>query len=656
MEKSYTNLISRPSLTQSYLSTDTGAKLAIYPFPLVMIQEMSDYVDGLRIPIETLGFEIFKNGFEVKEKFKYQCKNCSKEFQYKPLKEDNKDDDEPSSKDDDSMKNDTMKKASTSSKNVGGDKSDKGKESEETLQCDSCGSNDLTRPDPQHRKALEALWKDPVNANKQSIKEVAQQLERDLDVTDNAYLLILKNYWIDEAKLEVDWEKTKIAEMLRIDPSQCGFIADSDGRIGYDDNRQKVYVCPRMNHRQKRLNQDTCPDCGTKALKAVIEVNSVYSIGVSQPKRVVYAEGEVIWKAGKYKPGLLYGLSPIYSIWSKAMTLSHMDEYARKYWDRMRPPKGLLIVQSRNYESMKASWEELSQKATEDPHFIHPLLIPTEGTTGIKDPVQWIDFTGSLKDLEFLEMRKEFRQIIGATYGVLPLYFGEMVSGWSQEGLQVTITNRRVTYGQDTLYEAFFEKLARLIGINDWELRLKPAEETDKLRDHQIQGEELKNMSVLKNELGFAVSRTHTGEFKVSKEPDPELEALASGAAGRNPTTGSASERNTNFGGEKLSKRPSDKGGIAQGHPASGPKSSGSKTLSNKGLGTITEELLNLDVINKSNFDKVKSIIAYGIDNHWTPTHIVKELRDNTDMTEEQAMSFLKEQFRLGLNWFGMME
>ena len=36
-----------------------------------------------------------------------------------------------------------------------------------------------------------------------------------------------------------------------------------------------------------------------EALKAVIEVNSVYSIGIPQPKRVIYGEGEVIWKAGK---------------------------------------------------------------------------------------------------------------------------------------------------------------------------------------------------------------------------------------------------------------------------------------------------------------------------------------------------------------------
>ncbi len=78
----------RPSITQPYMSTDTGAKLPIFPFPLIMIYELANNIDALRIPIETINREMFKNGFEVVEKFKYKCNNCSKEFQYPPLPED----------------------------------------------------------------------------------------------------------------------------------------------------------------------------------------------------------------------------------------------------------------------------------------------------------------------------------------------------------------------------------------------------------------------------------------------------------------------------------------------------------------------------------------------------------------------------------------
>ena len=91
INKSQTDSTTRPSIAQPYMSTDTGAKLPIFPFPLIMIYELADNIDALRIPIETLNREMFKNGFEVVEKFKFKCSNCSKEFQYKPLKNDNPD-------------------------------------------------------------------------------------------------------------------------------------------------------------------------------------------------------------------------------------------------------------------------------------------------------------------------------------------------------------------------------------------------------------------------------------------------------------------------------------------------------------------------------------------------------------------------------------
>ena len=455
VNKNYTETTTRPSVAQPYMSTDTGAKLPIFPFPLTMIYELADNIDALRIPIETLNREMFKNGFEVVEKWKYKCMNCSKEFQYAPTADNP--DEQPFEANGDSGGAHPRKKKSADVPSA------------HALVCDTCGSNDLVRPVPEHRKTLENLMNEPVNSNQQTLEDVARQLERDFEIADNAYLLLLKNYKIDDVTGKIDQEKTIIKEMLRIEPPQVAMIADSDGRIGYDDKRNKIFVCPRFEHRDARLVEPKCDRCGAEALKAVIEVNSVYSIGIPQPKRVIYGEGEIIWKAGKYKPNLLYGFSPIYSVWSKAMSLSHMDEYIRKYFDKMRPPRGMLVISSRNYDTFKKSWDVLEQKAQEDPYMIHPLLV--ENDKGGKNPAQWLDFTGSLKELEFIEVRKELRMIIGAVYGVLPFYYGETPAGWSQEGLQVTITNRAVKFGQDILKKAFFTKISKMLNIDDWELQ-----------------------------------------------------------------------------------------------------------------------------------------------------------------------------------------
>ena len=599
--KSYTENVVRPSMAQPYMATDTGAKLPIFPFPLIMIYELADNIDALRIPIETINREMFKNGFEVTERFKFKCNKCEKEFKTSP-------------------------EASGSIQN-----------GDEVLQCDSCGSTDLRRPDPLHRKILDNMVHNPINGNNQTVEDLGRQLERDLEIADNAYLLLLKNYFIDDATGRIDHKKTEIKEMIRIDPPQVAMIADSDGKIGYDDKRQKIYVCPRFEHRGTRLYEPKCPKCGADALKAILEVNSVYSVGIPQPKRVIYAEGEVIWKAGKYRPALIYGFSPIFAVWSKAMSLSHMDEYIRKYFDKMRPPRGLLLIASRNYETFRKSWDMLEQKATEDPYMIHPLMVEAE--RGNKNMAQWLDFTGSLQELQFIEIRKELRQIIGAIYGVLPLYYGEMVGGWSQEGLQVTITNRAVKWGQDILYKSFFRKIAEAVGIDDWDLKLVQGEENDKLSEIQREGAEIQNMSMLQ-QMGFDVSMTHNGEFKVSKEPmqDPN-QPPNSGANGRGRSEAAPVENRQRFEGAPLQRRPSDVGGVAQGSPSTGS-------------GTSLSQKNYPDGITPSNFTVIKKTLQTAVDFGWNKSKTIEELRKNgTGLTVRQARDIVKNEFASVRRW-----
>ena len=623
--KGYTETTTRPSIAQPYMSTDTGAKLPIFPFPLIMIYELADNIDALRIPIETLNREMFKNGFEVTEKYKYKCNNCSKEFQYKPLASDLPDDQPFETNNDPDVAHPRKKSM---------DELDK-------IQCDTCGSSDLKRPRPENRKILEDMLSEAVNGNQQTLEDVSRQLERDLEISDNAYLLALKNYYIDDTTGKIDHKRTAIKEYLRIDPPQVAMIADSDGRLGYDDKRNKIFVCPRFEHRDKRLTEPVCDRCGAEALKAIMEVNSVYSIGIPQPKRVVYGEGEVIWKAGKYRPHLIYGFSPIYSIWSKAMSLSHMDEYIRKYFDKMRPPRGLLVVASRNYETFRKSWDVLTQKATEDRYMIPPILVESE--KGGNNMAQWMDFTGSLKELEFIEIRRELRMIIGAVYGVLPFYYGETPAGWSQEGLQVTITNRAVKWGQDILYKSFFSKIASNLGVDDWKLQLKAGEETDKLRDLQTDGVEIQNMAMLQ-QMGFEITRTHTGEFKISKDSAITAEEMAlmssnmGGINGRGNMMGQQEENKQSFGQEPKNSRPSDIGGTGQGSPASGK-------------GTSMSKKSFVDGITPSNFEVVKTTLQTAIDFGWKKTKTVDELRKSTGMTVRQARDIVKNEFEGVRRW-----
>ena len=49
-------------------------------------------------------------------------------------------------------------------------------------------------------------------------------------------------YKIDDRTGKIDRENSEIKEFLRIDHPQVALIADSDGRIGFDDKRNAIFV------------------------------------------------------------------------------------------------------------------------------------------------------------------------------------------------------------------------------------------------------------------------------------------------------------------------------------------------------------------------------------------------------------------------------
>jgi hypothetical protein len=232
--------------------------------------------------------------------------------------------------------------------------------------------------------------------------------------------------------------------------------------------------------------------------------------------------------------------------------------------------------------------------------------------------------------------------IIGAIYGVLPLYYGEMPSGWSQEGLQVTITNRAVKWGQDILYKSFFKKIGEVLGVNDWDLKLKAGEENDKLMELQTDAAELANMQQLQA-MGFEVARTHTGDFKVSKDPVfSTREMLEMQMGGGQGQIGEGQEKRdperTRFQGEPQVPRSSDIGGIGQGSPSSGKGTSMSKK--------------NFPVgITPTNYNVVKKTLQSSVDFGWTKTKTVDELRKFANMTVRQAREIVKNEFESTRRW-----
>ena len=569
----YLHSNSRASTPYPFLDTPDGSKIPMWRMSPNRMYELADYVGDLRAVIETIQREMFRNGLQVLPRFEHKCLVCLKEYEQKPLK-----DYVPIS-----------------------DLGNKGKK--EKLQCSACGNDNprkWSKPDPKNRQVLQTLLDKRVNNNQQSLKLVARQAERDLDIIDGCYVLVSRQ-WKLKTFANPDPEtgatkqalssihESKIDEIIRIHPIQCSIIASDEATLGVGADGKPRYICPQYEHRDSVLETPVCPKCGCECFNAFLETNSVpYGVPLSSPKKMYYAQREIVWIPGKYYPDVLYGNSPIQSVWKKVLSLMFQDEYMWKYFDKDRPPKSLLVMGSRNAESVQSFMEKQRQGARQDPYMPRPILLNTEN---VGQSLQYIDLTPNFKELELSDLRKELRQIISTVYGVQPLFYGEQAkAGLGNEALQVTLTNRTIKWFQRFLNENFFNEITDIMEIYDWKIELVTSEEIDELREEQVRGQKINNTVKLYG-MGFDVAFDGENNILISQFPNPEKQqAMMGGGVGQNEGEGNNDKTKSsapkkegeaqNFDGEPKIARPSDEGGTGDGSPASGTGT----TLSNKGM------------------------------------------------------------------------
>jgi hypothetical protein len=180
----------------------------------------------------------------------------------------------------------------------------------------------------------------------------------------------------------------------------------------------------------------------------------------------------------KFTHGLGYGVSPIFSVWMKVLTLIKMDFFILTAYHLERPPKGVLILRGQ-MESIQKAWHRLQEEARNNPHMIYPFVV--EGADKAPRIAEWIDLSFSAKDIEFIQYREEIRRTVGALWGVMPLFQGDTSAGvgLANEGLQIVVTNRAVEREQTLFNEKVLPWLMRQMGVSDWEYQLIPNEGRD---------------------------------------------------------------------------------------------------------------------------------------------------------------------------------
>lgn len=352
-------------------------------------------------------------------------------------------------------------------------------ESKNTDEETTISTQTMLPQDPGTPKKEVLKFLEDCNLNGQDILEVLGECEDDLSVYDDFFILLNNTY---DYGVDGDISDWKLQEVVRIDPRVITMVLNSQEKPGYDEYDKPQRVCPE--HRDRVSKDETC-HCGLKCHLAhyMAEYNG---------KKIFYFKNEIIHKS-KYRPSKRHGYPPMMTVWQKLRTLLFQDKYIMELYDGQRPPKAGLFFKTPNQDGMKKAWDQAMANAREHPHL--PIMMSIPDSTNGKGFVEFIDFMKGLDEMQYTEARKDMARMIGAVYGVEPIFQGDMSTsgGLNNEGLQITVTNRAIEYGQKLYNKYVFPKILKMMKVEGWIIELQPSEEQDEMAKLERQGKTLQN-------------------------------------------------------------------------------------------------------------------------------------------------------------------
>ena len=397
--------------------------------------------------------EIFRRGYIWEKKFSVKCVDCGEEYQ------------------------------------------------KEIDQCSMCNSHNLRKPDRRQKIYATNFFEGYINSGLQLFVDVLKEMEDDLNIVDDSYLVFIKEYYLDGQGDIVMW---KVKEILRADPITMFIETDEYGERGVTR-----WTCVSCRDFITEDPEERCDQCGGKAYP-VHYINRVH--GEDQ----LYLENEVM-HFSKYSPTRLYGSPPILTLWNHVTTLLAMESYINTSYSKSRTPRGVLAVQTNNMESLIRYWKGVKEKLEKDPHYIPIMGIETEGNT--RGSVEWVPFMNTLKEMDYINVKDDLRDRIAAFYGVSKIFMSDTSTsgGLNNEGMQILVTNRAVEMGQSVYDKYVFPFITTQFGITDWIIVLPRSEEEDELSNLRRREIEVALAGQIKN-LGFDVDMDEDGNFIYKKD------------------------------------------------------------------------------------------------------------------------------------------
>jgi hypothetical protein len=316
---------------------------------------------------------------------------------------------------------------------------------------------DTENPDHEEVKTLKRFI-DDCNIFDQSLEQVLRQAHFDLNSTDDAFIYLVKDFYVDSKDKSI---KSKVREIRRLNPALIEFDLDNKGLP-----KNSHWLCP--------IDRGDVSEVAGKCPKGHERSPVMYRYRHRETNLFLF-DNEVI-HVSKFSPSETYGWSPILTVFEKALTLIGMDKNLYRYFFERKMPSSMLMVHTDDPESLRRERANLVANVKADPNFIPMVAVSSRNQRGRVDLVRLFH---TLQEMDYLPVRQEIRERVAAMWGVTPAWQGapEAFGGLSTQTQQLVVMSRVVEGDQRIFHEKVFPHLLRAFNVKDWKMELPNPEE-----------------------------------------------------------------------------------------------------------------------------------------------------------------------------------
>lgn len=316
------------------------------------------------------------------------------------------------------------------------------------------------------------------NENNETLKEVFEQVEVAGNWSNLRAFLILKEYKRNGSELRT----SAVKQIMHIDPLTLEPLKDGRGRLGYEKSTgNKLYFSLEQRN------------------KWTYEQKTNGKLNLQADYRVVTDDGYMYYNRTELVVKKKFPANPMFALKNKILSNIAQDKHIMNEYSEGKPTKKLLLFKGKNLEEVKESVKEFSNANREKPNKQHIMMMG--GVESGQNMTEVVDLVRSLEEMQATDMRNEFRNAMGAPYGVAPIYQNDASTGGglNNEGLQITVTNEAIESNKDDYNEFLKFIFNTTLGITDWEIKLMPNEEEDEAHIEDLLKKRLENAELLMN-------------------------------------------------------------------------------------------------------------------------------------------------------------